>query len=52
MADPDEAPLKGALLAGDFGAGRHIYTSLILHHQMEHLVPGSFRLMANMIARR
>ena len=52
MADPDEAPLKGALLAGDFGAGRHIHTSLILHHQMEHLVPGSFRLMANMIARR
>lgn len=52
MADPGEAALHGALLSGDFGAGRHIHTSLILHHQMEHLVPGAFRLMANMIARR
>ncbi|MEO1454523.1 MAG: PIG-L family deacetylase [Pseudomonadota bacterium] len=52
MADPEEEPHHGALLVGDIGAGRHIHTSLILHHQMEHLVPGAFRLMANMIARR
>ncbi|MEM1063886.1 MAG: PIG-L family deacetylase, partial [Pseudomonadota bacterium] len=52
MSDPGEAPLTGALLVGDIGAGRHIHTSLILHHQMEHLVPGAFRLMANFIAPR
>ncbi len=52
MHDPGEAPLTGALLVADVGRGRHIHTSLILHHQMEHLVPGAFRLMANFIARR
>ncbi|MEM9249880.1 MAG: PIG-L family deacetylase [Pseudomonadota bacterium] len=52
MADPGEAPLRGALLVGDIGAGRHVHSALLLHHQMEHLVPGAFRLMANMIARR
>lgn len=52
MADPGEAPHKGALLAADIGSGRHIHCALILHHQMEHLVPGAFRLMANLLARR
>lgn len=52
MADPDEEPHRGILLAADIGQGRHIHTSLILHHQMEKLVPGAFRLMANLIARR
>lgn len=52
MADPDEAPHQGALLVADVGKGRHIHTSLILHHQMENLVPGAFRLMANLTAKR
>ena len=52
MADPGEDPLTGALLVADIGKGRHIHTSLILHLQMEHLVPGAFRLMANFLARR
>ncbi len=52
MADPNEDPHRGALLVADVGQGRHIHTSLILHHQMENLVPGAFRLMANLIAKR
>ena len=52
MHDPDEAPLHGAWLAADVGAGRHIHMSLILHHQMEKLSPGAFRIMANLLARR
>lgn len=52
MADPGETPHQGALLVGDLGKGRHVHTSLILHHQMENLVPGAFRLMANLLARR
>ncbi|SDR13874.1 PIG-L family deacetylase [Pseudovibrio sp. Tun.PSC04-5.I4] len=52
MADPDEAPHQGILLAGQFGKGEHIHTSLILHHQMEKLVPGAFRLMANLVSGR
>lgn len=52
LSDPDEDPLTGALLVAEVGMGRHIHTSLILHHQMENLVPGAFRLMANFIAPR
>lgn len=52
MRDPGEDPLHGALLAGDFGAGRHVHCALILHHQMDHLVSGAFRLMANLLAKR
>ncbi|MCR4265367.1 PIG-L family deacetylase [Nitratireductor sp. ZSWI3] len=51
MADPDEAPHKGALLSAVIGKGRHSHVALILHHQMEKLVPGAFRLMANLLAR-
>lgn len=50
MADPDEAPHRGALLSAEIGAGRHTHCALILHHQMEKLVPGAFRLMANLVA--
>ncbi|MEM9641086.1 MAG: PIG-L family deacetylase [Pseudomonadota bacterium] len=52
MADPGEDPHRGALLTAQIGAGRHTHTSLILHHQMENLVPGAFRLMANLVAKR
>ncbi len=52
MQDDGEAPLHGALLAADIGKGRHVHTSLILHHQMEKLTPGAFRLMANLLAPR
>jgi len=52
MSDPGEAPLHGALLAGDIGEGRHIHTALILHHQFERLTPGAFALIANLVARR
>ncbi len=50
MADGQETPLEGALLSAKIGAGRHTHTSLILHHQMEHLVPGAFSIMANLLA--
>ena len=50
MADPGEAPHEGALLAARVGDGQHIHTGLILHYQMDFLVPGAFRLFANMIA--
>lgn len=50
MADPEEAPHQGALLSAEIGKGRHTHCALILHHQLENLVPGAFRLMANLIA--
>jgi LmbE family N-acetylglucosaminyl deacetylase len=50
IADRNEAPLTGALLSAQIGTGRHTHTSLILHHQMEKLVPGAYRLLANLLA--
>ncbi|MFK7942075.1 MAG: PIG-L family deacetylase [Paracoccaceae bacterium] len=52
MADSGEAPHSGSLLVADIGAGRHVHTSLILHHQMANLVPGAFQLMANLVQPR
>jgi hypothetical protein len=49
MHDRGEAPLTGALLSAEIGKGRHTHTSLVLHHQMDRLVPGAFRLMANLV---
>ncbi len=51
MADPGEEPHQGALLSARIGKGRHTHTGLILHYQMDFLVPGAFRLFANMIAK-
>ncbi|HEV7292088.1 MAG TPA: PIG-L family deacetylase [Devosia sp.] len=49
MNDPGEEPLNGSLLSAEIGEGRHTHTSLILHHQLDKLTPGAFRLMANLI---
>ncbi|WP_454855724.1 PIG-L family deacetylase [Rhizobium binxianense] len=49
MHDPDEQPLKGALVSAQIGKGRHTHTSLVLHHQLDKLVPGAFRLIANLV---
>lgn len=49
MHDPNEQPLSGALLTARIGKGRHIHTSLVLHHQMDNLIPGAFRLVANLV---
>lgn len=49
MHDPGETPLNGSLISARIGAGRHTHSSLVLHHQMDKLVPGAFRLMANLL---
>jgi LmbE family N-acetylglucosaminyl deacetylase len=49
LSDAGEAPLTGALLSARIGAGRHTHTSLVLHHQLDRLVPGAFRLLANLV---
>ncbi len=49
MHDANEQPLTGALISASIGLGRHTHTSLVLHHQMDKLVPGAFRLMANLV---
>ncbi len=49
MHDEDEQPLFGALISARIGKGRHTHTSLVLHHQLDRLVPGAFRLIANLM---
>jgi hypothetical protein len=49
MHDRGDRPLTGALVSAPIGKGRHTHTSLALHHQMDKLVPGAFRLMANLV---
>jgi LmbE family N-acetylglucosaminyl deacetylase len=49
LHDPGEQPLEGALISARIGRGRHTHVALALHHQMDQLVPGAFRLMANLV---
>ncbi|MBB6486780.1 PIG-L family deacetylase [Rhizobium lusitanum] len=49
MHDDGEQPLFGALVSAEIGQGRHTHTSLVLHHQLDRLVPGAFRLLANLV---
>ena len=50
MSDPGDVAHRGSLLSAEIGDGRHTHCALILHHQMEKLVLGGFRLMANLVA--
>ena len=50
LADAGHPPLRGALLEGRLGHGSHVHVSLALHHQFPALVPGAFRLLANLVA--
>lgn len=49
MHDTNEQPLNGGLISARIGKGRHTHTGLVLHHQLDKLVPGAFRLMANLV---
>nr|WP_246812479.1 PIG-L family deacetylase [Microvirga sp.] len=49
LNDPGENPLKGSLISARIGRGRHTHVSLVLHHQLDKLVPGAFRLLANLV---
>ena len=48
--DAGEQPLRGGLLAADYGRGRYIYTSLVWYRQLRAGVPGAYRMLANMIS--
>jgi hypothetical protein len=51
-SDPGESDLLGGLLVRELGRGRHVHVALALHHQLPALVPGAFRLLANLVAGR
>nr|WP_183453444.1 PIG-L family deacetylase [Microvirga lupini] len=49
LNDPGENPLRGSLISARIGLGRHTHVSLVLHHQLDKLVSGAFRLLANLV---
>jgi hypothetical protein len=51
VADPGEAPQRGALLIARHGRGRYIYTGLSFFRQLPAGVPGAYRLLLNLLAR-
>lgn len=50
--DPNEEPLKGSTLLADYGNGAFIYTGISFFRQLPAGVPGSYRLLANMVGYR
>jgi hypothetical protein len=50
MNDTGEPPLRGGLLAADYGRGHYIYTSMVWYRQLRAGIPGGYRMFANMIS--
>ena len=50
MNDPDEPQNRGAILDATLGKGRYVYTSLSLFRQIPAGVPGSMRLLVNLLS--
>ncbi len=50
MHDTDQAPQKGGLLYTRYGKGYYVYMAYAFFRQMPDGVPGSFRIMANLIS--
>lgn len=49
-ADPGEAPQRGGLLVAHPGKGTYIYVAYALYRQFPELVPGAYRLLANLLS--
>jgi len=49
-ADPGQDPQRGGLLIAHPGKGTYIYVAYALYRQFPELVPGSYRILANLIS--
>lgn len=49
-SDAGEEPLTGGLLVAPYGKGTFVYTSYVWYRQLRGLVPGGYRVFANMIS--
>jgi len=49
-ADPGQDPQRGGLLVAHPGKGSYIYVSYALYRQLPELVPGSYRILANLLS--
>ncbi|HLX43141.1 MAG TPA: PIG-L family deacetylase [Bryobacteraceae bacterium] len=48
--DPEQDPQKGGLLLARYGKGFYIYDAFALYRQLPEGVPGSYRLLANLVS--
>ncbi len=49
-ADPGQDPQRGGLLVAHTGKGTYIYVAYALYRQLPELVPGAYRLLANLLS--
>lgn len=49
-ADPGQDPQRGGLLVAHLGRGTYIYVAYALYRQLPELVPGSYRILANLLS--
>jgi LmbE family N-acetylglucosaminyl deacetylase len=49
-ADPGQDPQSGGLVVAHPGKGTYIYAAYALHRQLPELVPGSYRILANLLS--
>jgi len=49
-ADPGQTPQRGGLVVAHSGKGTYIYVAYALYRQLPELVPGSYRLLANLLS--
>jgi hypothetical protein len=49
-ADPGQDPQRGGLLVAHSGKGTYIYVAYALYRQLPELVPGAYRLLANILS--
>jgi LmbE family N-acetylglucosaminyl deacetylase len=49
-ADAGQSPQRGGLLVAHVGKGTYIYVAFALYRQFPELVPGAYRLMANLLS--
>ena len=49
-ADPGQEPQRGGLLVAHVGQGTYVYVAYALYRQLPELVPGSYRLLANLLS--
>jgi LmbE family N-acetylglucosaminyl deacetylase len=49
-ADPGQDPQRGGLLVAHPGKGTYVYVAYALYRQLPELVPGAYRLLANILS--
>jgi LmbE family N-acetylglucosaminyl deacetylase len=49
-ADPGQDPQRGGLLVAHPGKGTYIYCAFALYRQLPELVPGAYRILANLLS--